>query len=672
MESLVGGYADARNEKTHGDNVLKEIRALSDILEVKDHDLRLFNEKGKFADGKLAARKIGGYKTLNLGKALGRQAESRIKHFNNAIKEDPKLLKTGMNWFNSRSNSEIRGKMRAVASGLLLCGFDAKTVKYSMDAMRAAINTGGKRARNDLDRAHAAMSSFMKSGQAGGDFEDIIKQNNDLAEVMAVMRHMGSQALPKKQIPAELSGQAAQSNVPATNDPSVTVDQNLVTKGDIGVLQQEAAQVNSDQVNANPNYVEKQSKDLCGKHSANAYLHGNVISEKSLGAFLKLNAFWKDPNLQAIENEEVFDASRGNDPDNVANYLNWLNGADRLAEDQMPLVVERFAGFNGGAELLKPQPYGVGDGSNSRAPKQSHMMYYMAGRGITNRAHFVAFHKQPDDTFKRYDSSKWRPHISTKNPADFARDCLTGVTQSDLNEVAIVRPAETAAEARKALALPMGIDHIQSLSGRDATLMEDFLKEVTVASPEELEEWALKLNDTAPQLAYLARQAIGWGTELRSLPEERQSMRQLVDGAADAIKNMPETDKFQLAHQLGRYGKAQSRQGFAEHIVKQHYPSLSDEQIGHIGTGVLKEMRKDEDSAPLRNWRDQNFLNNEEKLHIARVSLHIANKMYGPPDVPASRDSILGLSIGDESGDDEQNQVGRRGTVIEEDDRPEV
>ncbi len=90
------------------------------------------------------------------------------------------------------------------------------------------------------------------------------------------------------------------------------------------------------EVGRDQNYVERQSKSLCGKHAANAYLHGNVITEKSLADFLKLNEFWINPDRESIDNSSEIDPSKGNDAGNIANYLNWLNSQGLLGEDQRP------------------------------------------------------------------------------------------------------------------------------------------------------------------------------------------------------------------------------------------------------------------------------------------------------------------------------------------------
>ncbi len=103
----------------------------------------------------------------DFSKALGSRADARLEHFQRVIQADPKLLKTKMGMF-SRSTREQRQKMRSIAAGLLLCGFNRNSVAYAMKAMRAAINKNNA-FDTKLDDAYTTIKNFIQNGEANQD-----------------------------------------------------------------------------------------------------------------------------------------------------------------------------------------------------------------------------------------------------------------------------------------------------------------------------------------------------------------------------------------------------------------------------------------------------------------------------------------------------------------------
>ncbi len=556
LDQFIACYASDTGKKASDESVRKVANATVSLFESDPGAQALFNprdDRGRLArlftsasqtrPDKLAARQHEGVNTVrDFTTALGDRADARLEHFHRAIKANPELLKTRMRYglflLRTRSTREQRQQMRAIAAGLLLCGFDANSVAYAMKAMRAAINKDDT-SDAKLAQAYSDMQAFIKGGGAHDDSANMVAHDSGLRPVLTFLRRAGRDHVqgdlpvslrrprrpkaakpeaPERSKPQRTTDRAPQNdaaNFPskapehesreqektaarneadrlrararqrdfrklekaaARNEDDNFLSRDVFVKDDLPELEKIAADVDTKKVGENPNYIEFQSRALCAKHAANAYLHGEVISAPSLNAFLKLNEFWLNPDLDALNNQEVLNPIHGTDAANLSNYLNWLNGKGLLGRDQRPLVLD---------------PYKQADIEQLKPPQGSHMMFYQSAG-----AHFVAFHPRKGGKFALYDSVMSQvPHEI--DPVEFAKAKISGeggsgfnlmehmfdvklpANRHEGNAVVVMRPTEDGFETRGALAHTMTVDKTRDLDDPRMTLLKEFLAAAT-------------------------------------------------------------------------------------------------------------------------------------------------------------------------------------------------
>jgi hypothetical protein len=624
LDRFITRYADDTGSRTTDKSVRKVAAATVSLFESDKKAQDLFTPylaptvvtSRAALPGKLYTRRHEGVSTVrDFSRALGARAEGRLEHFRHVIQADPNLLKTKMGMF-SRSTREQRQKMRSIAAGLLLCGFNRNSVAYAMKAMRAAINKSGA-FDADLNTAYETIARFIKSGGANDYPDFIFCAANDLSQAQNILVRMGKASVPKEPVPDLLRGVIEDSQPWPEEVGNAAPAAGTISREQIDELKAGAANVNSGNVGQEEKYVEVQQWALCGKHAANAYLHGNVITEKSLADFLKLYEFWNNPARKTIANTSAIDPSEGNDAGKIANYLNWLNSQHRLGEDQKPLVSETY--YTGAVEQLR-----------RNFPTDSHIMHASG--------HIVAFHRQEDGSFRLYDSfgGNLLDRLPKKDPLRYAESKLAS------NSVGILRPAKDAAEVRREFAHVMTIEKIQHLKSNTRTLLENFLLRITdpgrqfdekdkTKNDEKRTQSFDQLSQKFPKLWALAQRVEGMGPDMRSMADERDAMRKLVDDAADEILPMDRPDQIRLKMLVvDDYTAAHARQDYAEHVVLQRYPWLSQQQVEPIATAIEKELENDAKRQP-PSWPEDHALDPDDCAALDRMVLSMANRMFGPP-----------------------------------------
>ncbi len=253
--------------------------------------------------------------------------------------------------------------------------------------------------------------------------------------------------------------------------------------------------------------------------------------------------------------------------------------------------------------------------------------------------HIVAFHRRRDG-FRLYDSLGFNPfdRLPKKDPFRYAESRLAG------DAVGILRPAKDAAEVRREFAHVMTIEKIQQLNSNTRTLLENFLLRITdpgrkfdeedkTKNDEKRKQCFDQLSQTFPKLWALAQRVEGMGPDMRSMADEREAMRRLIDDAADEILRMDRPDQIRLKMLVvDDYTAAHARQDYAEHVVQQRYPWLSQKQVEPIGTAINKELDADKKRQPPL-WPADQALEDDDCAALDRIALSMAAKMFGPPQV---------------------------------------
>lgn len=113
------------------------------------------------------------------------------------------------------------------------------------------------------------------------------------------------------------------------------------------------------------------------------------------------------------------------------------------------------------------------------------------------------------------------------------------------------------------------------------------------------------LSADFPGLADLARRVGDMGIVPKEMPEERRAMRALVDEACQQIAPMPPAEQLRLYVRLGVRMEAQARRDYAENVLRQRWPQLTNEQLRLVLGAVDKNLRQNQPGMPRGQLLDE-------------------------------------------------------------------